>query len=147
MPCKQINDISTLPAAVYDVVSCLNVLDRCSHPLSLLREIRRRLRPESGRALLAVVLPFQPFVEVGSLGRTQPPAEALGLDPFAGWEESVNQLAKQALGPTGLEIVRVARVPYLCQGDMETPYYSLDDAVFVLKAAPLPPGDRSAAQP
>jgi SAM-dependent methyltransferase len=146
IPCNQLDDISKLPAAVYDVVSCLNVLDRCSHPLSLLREIRRRLRPESGRALLAVVLPFRPFVEVGSLGRTQPPAEALGMDPLAGWEESVNRLATEALGPAGLEVVRVARVPYLCQGDMDTPYYSLDDAVFVLKAAQPPLALRDSAE-
>jgi SAM-dependent methyltransferase len=146
IPCKQLNDISTLPAEAYDVVSCLNVLDRCSHPLSLLREIRLRLRPGSGRALLAVVLPFQPFVEVGALGRTQPPVEALGMDPFAGWEESVNRLAKETLGAAGLEVVRVARVPYLCQGDMDTPYYSLDDAVFVLKAAPPPRADSGAVR-
>lgn len=49
----------------YDVISCLNLLDRCENPLLLLRDIQRSLVPHTGRLILAVVLPFQPFVEVG----------------------------------------------------------------------------------
>lgn len=49
----------------YDVISCLNLLDRCDDPLLLLRDIRRSLVPLTGRLILAVVLPFQPYVEVG----------------------------------------------------------------------------------
>lgn len=49
----------------YDVISCLNLLDRCDHPLALLRDIKRSLVPGTGRLVLAVVLPFQPYVEIG----------------------------------------------------------------------------------
>lgn len=52
----------------YDVVSCLNLLDRCDDPLHLLQDIRRSLIPDTGRLILAAVLPFQPYVEVGQLG-------------------------------------------------------------------------------
>lgn len=52
----------------YDVISCLNLLDRCDDPLHLLRDIRRSLVPDTGRLILAAVLPFQPYVEVGQLG-------------------------------------------------------------------------------
>lgn len=52
----------------YDVVSCLNLLDRCDDPLHLLRDIRLSLVPNTGRLILAAVLPFQPYVEVGKLG-------------------------------------------------------------------------------
>lgn len=49
----------------YDLISCLNLLDRCEDPLHLLREIRKALVPKTGRLVLAAVLPFQPYVEVG----------------------------------------------------------------------------------
>lgn len=49
----------------YDIISCLNLLDRCDDPLALLRDIRRALVPKTGRLILAAVLPFQPYVEVG----------------------------------------------------------------------------------
>lgn len=48
----------------YDVISCLNVLDRCSHPIDLLMKIKQRLVPVSGRVILAVVFPFHPYVEI-----------------------------------------------------------------------------------
>ncbi|AWP17221.1 putative methyltransferase-like protein 9 isoform 2 [Scophthalmus maximus] len=44
----------------YDVISCLNLLDRCDDPLHLLRDIKRSLVPNTGRLILAAVLPFQP---------------------------------------------------------------------------------------
>lgn len=48
----------------YDVISCLNLLDRCDEPLQLLRDIKKALVPLTGRLILAVVLPFQPYVEI-----------------------------------------------------------------------------------
>lgn len=51
----------------YDVISCLNLLDRCDDPLLLLRDIKRSLVPKTGRLILATVLPFQPYVEIGQL--------------------------------------------------------------------------------
>ncbi|XP_072337602.1 protein-L-histidine N-pros-methyltransferase isoform X3 [Scyliorhinus torazame] len=47
----------------YDMISCLNLLDRCDRPLSLLKDIRNALEPSKGRLILAMVLPFQPYVE------------------------------------------------------------------------------------
>jgi 2-polyprenyl-3-methyl-5-hydroxy-6-metoxy-1,4-benzoquinol methylase len=139
--CAQSSDLSAFSTSEYDVVSCLNVLDRCSRPVSLLHEIRRLMKPTTGRALLAVVLPFQPYVEAGVLARTKRPSEPIGLLPSMGWEESVNILISDVLEPAGLEVERLARVPYLCQGDQDTPYYTLDDAFFVLRAKE-PPGAR-----
>ena len=50
----------------YDVISCLNLLDRCDKPLSLLEDMRKALNPNGGRLILAVVLPFSPCVESGT---------------------------------------------------------------------------------
>ena len=49
----------------FDVVSCLNLLDRCDKPLTLLSNIRRVLKPVTGRVVIATVLPFSPCVESG----------------------------------------------------------------------------------
>lgn len=51
----------------YDVISCLNLLDRCDKPLSMLRDVKKSLKPNTGRLVLAVVLPFSPCVESGKL--------------------------------------------------------------------------------
>ena len=49
----------------YDLISCLNLLDRCETPLDLLKGMQRSLVPGTGRVILALVLPFQPYVEIG----------------------------------------------------------------------------------
>jgi len=50
----------------FDVVSILNVIDRCDNPSILLRDACRLVKKEGGRVLLAVVLPFSEFVEVNA---------------------------------------------------------------------------------
>lgn len=49
----------------FDVVACLNLLDRCDKPLTLLIDMKHTLQPVTGRLLVAVVLPFKPCVESG----------------------------------------------------------------------------------
>ncbi|CAG5911277.1 unnamed protein product [Menidia menidia] len=116
----------------YDVIGCLNLLDRCDDPLHLLRDIRKSLVPKTGRVVLAAVLPFQPYVEVG--GKWERPKEHLKIAGKT-WEEQVTNLSKEVFGQAGLEVEAVTRLPYLCEGDMYNEYYVLDDAVFVLKAS------------
>ncbi|CAE7202389.1 METTL9, partial [Symbiodinium sp. CCMP2592] len=53
------------PGGTFDCIALMNVLDRCLRPRSLLQELRRRITPR-GRLLIAVVLPFRPFVEPSS---------------------------------------------------------------------------------
>ncbi|CUG06628.1 DREV methyltransferase, putative, partial [Bodo saltans] len=65
----------------YNVVSCLNVLDRADRPLSLLKSLRDAAVRPDGVVLLAVVLPWCPFVEDGN--KQKVPAELL---PMAGGE-------------------------------------------------------------
>nr|CAH7733556.1 unnamed protein product [Callosobruchus chinensis] len=112
----------------YDMISCLNVIDRCSTPLTLLRQIRTALKPD-GMVLLAVVLPFSPYVE--SESPDHKPKEDL---PICGdtFEEQVINLV-DVLMHEGFEVVSWSRVPYLCEGDLQQSYYWLDDALFILK--------------
>ncbi|KAG7271204.1 hypothetical protein CRUP_003381 [Coryphaenoides rupestris] len=111
--------------------NCLNLLDRCDNPLDLLKGMQRSLVPGTGRVILAAVLPFQPYVEMG--GRWQRPKERLRVKGKT-WEEQVTSMTNDVFLEAGLEVEAVTRLPYLCEGDMYKEYYMLDDAVFVLKA-------------
>jgi 2-polyprenyl-3-methyl-5-hydroxy-6-metoxy-1,4-benzoquinol methylase len=55
-----INDIRELENV--HLISCLNVLDRCSEPKALLQDIFHALHP-NGKAILALVIPYNHYVE------------------------------------------------------------------------------------
>ncbi|XP_064640998.1 protein-L-histidine N-pros-methyltransferase-like isoform X2 [Lineus longissimus] len=116
-------------SVAYDVITCLNVLDRCDHPVTMLMDMLRVLKPD-GRIIIAVVLPFSPYVEKGSNGNK--PSENL---PISGntFEEQASSIVRDVFQPAGLELVSFTRLPYLCEGDINHSFYILNDAVFVLK--------------
>jgi SAM-dependent methyltransferase len=62
----EVYELETLPEGLFDLVACLNVLDRCNRPSDLLNDIKKRLVPVTGRFILALVLPYCPFVEDGA---------------------------------------------------------------------------------
>jgi hypothetical protein len=124
-------------AGLRDCVALLNVLDRCDTPRTLMAQLRDLVLPEEGRLLLAVVLPFRPFVEDGTERRE--PAEQLHLPPNGSFEESLDQLWREVLQPLGFRLEAVSRVPYMSDGDTRCPVYVLDDAVLVLSVPNLPP--------
>jgi SAM-dependent methyltransferase len=118
-----------VPDAPYDLITCLNVLDRCERPRSLLSNLVRALAP-GGRLVLATPIPFDAFFYHGATSRD--PVERLEL-PRDSWEPCVAHLATRVLEPLGLEVEAISRVPYLCRGDAERPLYVLDDALFVCR--------------
>lgn len=109
-----------------DAILWLNVLDRCSHPRTLLRQLRDALPPH-GRLLLAVPLPLSPHVQ--QAGHTTDPDEPLPA-PEASWEAGAVSVAR-VIEEAGLRVERLSRVPYLSRGDAHAPLYVLDDALFV----------------
>lgn len=112
----------------YDVISCLNLLDRCERPIEILEHIRSMLKPGSGRLLLAIVLPFSPYVEFGVGNHQMQHLNICGKT----FEEQVQSLTKNVLEPLGYVLERFSRLPYLCEGDLHHSFYYLSDAVFVL---------------
>eukprot|EP00050_Salpingoeca_kvevrii_P022351 m.124979 g.124979 ORF g.124979 m.124979 type:complete len:501 (-) comp9684_c0_seq2:19-1521(-) len=119
----------------YDIITCLNVLDRCDKPITLLSDMRSRLTPK-GRIVIALVLPFRPFVENGK--EKLPPSEPM-IVTGRNFEQWVVSLACDVFLPVGLQIEAFSKTPYLCEGDMNQAYYSLHDGIFVLSACePLP---------
>lgn len=127
-------DVSREPLAEdrpFDVVSLLNVLDRCERPRSMLAAALRLLGP-GGRLLSSVPLPVRPHVDVGSF--TVDPDE-----PLSGrgerWEDAVVDFVRGTLEPAGAVVERISRAPYLSRGSRARPLYVLDAALVVCRAA------------
>lgn len=119
-----------VPEPPYDAIACLNVLDRCDRPLTLLANLRAGLT-DRGLLFLALVLPYRPFVYDG--GTSHDPSERLPLTG-SDWEASVGQLCERVIEPLGLDVEVITRAPYLSGGDSKRPLYELDDVVLVCRA-------------
>lgn len=119
-----------VPTGPYAAIACLNVLDRCDRPLSLLANLRAAL-DDGGFLILALVLPYEPFVYEGS--RSREPIERLPLG-VADWESSVAELCSRVIEPLGFQVAVFSRAPYLSGGDARQPLYELDDAILVCRA-------------
>lgn len=112
----------------FDLVSCLNVLDRTRRPLALLSGLRSLLAADA-RLVVALPLPVRPHVHVA--GATVSPQERLPMN-----ESSFEEAAVEMSGffeEQGFTIERLARLPYLSRGDTRAPYYVLDDALWLLR--------------
>ena len=120
------------PRSRFDLVCCLNVLDRTARPRRFLRRAVQLLEP-GGRLLIALVLPYRPFYYSGA--ETPEPLERLACGEPE-WEAAVNTLLERELEPLGLTLERLARVPYLSFGDTDRSLYELDDAILVLRKSP-----------
>lgn len=123
-------EIDEWATRTYNVISCLNLLDRCDKSWTLLSDIRKALNPNQGRLVVAVVLPFNHCVESGS--KIVKPTEKI---PISGktWEEQATSLINDVFTPAGFILESFTRLPYLCEGDMYRDFYVLSDAVFVLR--------------
>lgn len=50
------------------------------------------------------------------------------------FEQQVDSLIQNVFIPSGFQVMRWTRVPYLCEGDLRQSYYWLDDAVFLIQS-------------
>ena len=113
------------PDPPYDVIACLNVLDRTSRPRALLSRMLDALA-RGGHLLIALALPYDPFVYSG--GDSVPPAESLAVSS-AQFEDAVTELIQNELEPRQLRVEAWTRAPYLSGGDAHRALYVLDDVV------------------
>ncbi|XP_074098409.1 protein-L-histidine N-pros-methyltransferase [Cotesia typhae] len=115
----------------FNVILCLNLLDRCDRPNTLLNQLRDTLAP-GGRLVVALVLPFSPYVETGERGDHKP-MEYLPIRGF-GLEEQVATVIDRVFKPVGLKCLVWSKLPYLCEGDLRQSYCFLEDVIFILEA-------------
>ena len=113
----------------FDVITCLNVLDRCEKPLSLLKNIREHLHHDHGRVIISLVLPFRAYFEYNNDHHPNELIHIKGRLP----EEQINEFITNVFQPLGFRLRKLSRLPYLCEGDMERSYYFLSDYIFVLE--------------
>jgi len=119
----------------YDVVSLMNVLDRCTHPRRLLEQAISRAKP-NGKMILAFTHPFECFVPNG-LDTDEAPEAPLhkNFKPCPHWENTLAEFVENVLDPHDLVVETVTRVPYLCQSCERDgkDYHRLDNAVVVCR--------------
>jgi hypothetical protein len=136
--CIEIDDPAndnTIMSTQFDVITCLNVMDRCSKPISMLRSLKKILvnsGPDSV-LLLAVVFPFSPYVESGTTVLNPEEMIDLKLGSRPSWEDSVNAFKERVLDHVGLTVRAVTKVPYISEGDYKKDWYTITDAIFVLQ--------------
>ena len=126
----------TLGKHCMDMILLLNVLDRADKPVTLLKRLHALLKPDTGKLVIAVVLPWCPFVEKGK--RQHVPAEKLNMkgglckagDSF---EDAVRIMVENVFEPLGFEVETWSKLPYISEGDAVKDFYVLEDALFVLK--------------
>eukprot|EP00746_Dinoflagellata_sp_MGD_P136038 gnl/MRDRNA2_/MRDRNA2_70028_c0_seq1.p1 gnl/MRDRNA2_/MRDRNA2_70028_c0~~gnl/MRDRNA2_/MRDRNA2_70028_c0_seq1.p1 ORF type:complete len:293 (+),score=47.76 gnl/MRDRNA2_/MRDRNA2_70028_c0_seq1:109-987(+) len=121
----------------FDVVLCLNVLDRVDDPSGLLQTIRQVSKPDS-IIVLAVVFPFCPGVEKFGKDLSPPENHLPDMKGYsccdrATFESSLQQFATMVLPNAGFDIIKLTKVPYVCDGDLFNHWYLLPDIVFTLK--------------
>ncbi|XP_055644666.1 protein-L-histidine N-pros-methyltransferase [Toxorhynchites rutilus septentrionalis] len=128
---KQINvleDINQLSNVNF--ISCLNVLDRCIDPHKILQDIYNALAP-NGRLLVALVLPYNHYVEKNSSHMPlRPLMEHWRSSTWLPIEKEIEKFFEQ-LEYVGFKILSWTKAPYLCEGDFNQSFYWLDDIVVV----------------
>lgn len=118
-----IDSLDWVKNSTFDVITCLNVLDRCEKPMTLLDQIHDLMHSDS-ILLLTIVLPLHQYVENGRV------KEKL-IENDLEFHDSLIQLYQ--MFTKIFDILQISRIPYLSQGDIKQDYYVLDSAVFLLK--------------
>lgn len=118
----------------FEMVSILNVLDRCASPRSLLSAAHTLLGPSPSFLLMATPLPFRgAYFGWGTYwsGRQM---ETLGLESVTeDWAQQAQFLLEEVLPAANFEPVAISRLPYICAGDAFTPFSELDDLVVLAR--------------
>jgi len=111
----------------YNLISCLNLLDRAENPLAILQDVKLALKPK-GLFLVALVLPYTPYVETN---QSHKPTEPLDITGQTLEDQIVSAI--KIVESAGFQLLKWTRVPYLCEGDLNQPIYHLADFVMIFK--------------
>lgn len=110
----------------YELVCLLNVLDRCENPETIMKQIHN---VKKKLVLISIVLPFSGFYQEGT---KKLPQKEKFCSYYKSFEESVNVINKK-FGDLGFETLKISRLPYLSEGNMNKEMFFLDTAIFLLR--------------
>ncbi|VDM60738.1 unnamed protein product [Angiostrongylus costaricensis] len=105
------------------------------NPRKLLRDIYEAALRSNCSVLVAVVLPIDQYVEFHPSKRTNRADVRLKVKGNT-IEQQASSLVENEFIPLGFQIVRWTKLPYLCEGDLNSPFYVLEDVVFLLHPMP-----------
>lgn len=125
---NEIRDLSNV-----HLISCLNVLDRCVDPRGLLKDIYNALHPD-GRALLALVLPYNHYVERSETHLPVEPLMPHWPNRTLPFNDEIN-VYFQELEKIGFKIESFTKAAYLCEGDIRQSFYWLIDILVIVSKA------------
>jgi len=119
----------------FDLITMLNLLDRCTHPMKMLTQAKNSLvtskgGSNSGRLLISSVFPFRQSIEWRNNRKAD---EVVRIDSRWSIEQQAGKFIKDVVEPNGFELESISRVPYLCEGDVKQPYYILSNVVMVFR--------------
>ena len=116
---------------VFDAVFMLNLLDRCKKPYSMLKQAHQALTDAAhGRLVISLVFPIKQSVE---WRKSRLPDEKLSINKNEPLEEQITKFVEKIMAPAGFELEKFSKVPYLSEGDINNPYYSLTNIAMVFK--------------
>ncbi|RCN50574.1 DREV methyltransferase [Ancylostoma caninum] len=116
----------------YNLISALNLLDRHYNPKKLLSDLHELALHSNCYVLMAVVLPVHQYVEFRPSSADSRNNTRLKVSGNS-FEQHASSLVENEFIPAGFEVVKWTKLPYLCEGDLNKPYYLLDDALFLLR--------------
>ena len=99
----------------FDIISMLNVLDRCDKPMSMLRDAKTLLANE-GKLVVALTYPHRPFVVEKDVIKAKQSETFLDLDTQETFEDFVDHCTDSVFAPNGYNVDIFTRVPYICAG-------------------------------
>ena len=117
----------------YDLVLCLNVLDRCFSLTRMVDECVKATAP-GGTLILSLPLPLRQAQH--RLGLAQENVWPPHFNRVGAWEHAAAWFARYVLerhGGSQLTLKRLARAPYLSNGPASAPVNCLDTAVYVFE--------------
>lgn len=126
-----VKDVENWDDQTYDVISMLNLLDRAGDPDLFLQKANRVLNSD-GILLIAVVLPFNPYVERGGINN-KPLKDISEFKSTSKMHSDQLDAFISAVENRGFKLERWSCVPYLCEGDQTTTYYTLRDTILIFR--------------
>jgi 2-polyprenyl-3-methyl-5-hydroxy-6-metoxy-1,4-benzoquinol methylase len=116
----------------FNLISMLNVLDRCDKPISLLRDAHRCLDEKEGRLIVALTYPHRPFVVENKLLKPEQAEKFDKLDLQSTFSDFIDKSIEH-FNLNKFEVDTFTRVPYICVGSSssDNPYSCLSCALFV----------------
>lgn len=127
-----VEDVNGWRKKKWKMISMLNLLDRAGNPDDFLANATEAI-DDDGFLFIAIVLPFSPYVERGGTGDSKP------IDDVSHYQCKSRSYPDQlkcfvsAVEKWNFELKRWSTVPYLCEGDRTTAYYTLRDTLLLFQ--------------